>query len=264
MDSDVEADELAHRICGARELGEEASVPLAAETPSLVALGHPGDGPDPLRHPFLRRPRAAPLQAAARFRRGRRSPLDRPEIALAEHGRDELELSFPTIKHLEELSRISRCRCGHRRGAPRQGDHPRSGVGQLRGPAAGDPGFADKSPRILRFASGPVSPPPMLRLRPAEIICGRLMPSLSGGTAPCPLTRARRVSRAVLLELVAHPAEEEAGVLEGELELVAVQLTQVPVEVELAVGGAEVDLAVDRRRPSRKPGPKSSRSAIGS
>ena len=47
MDSDVEADELAHRICGARELGEEASVPLAADalfpwsrwvTPAIVPI----------------------------------------------------------------------------------------------------------------------------------------------------------------------------------------------------------------------------------
>ena len=105
MDSDVEADELAHRICGARELGEEAAVPLAADTlfpwsrwvtPAIV----------PIRFDTRFYVALAPAHCKPHpdFGEVDEARWIAPEIALAEHGRDELALSFPTIKHLEELT----------------------------------------------------------------------------------------------------------------------------------------------------------------
>ena len=100
----VEPDELAHRVCGARELGEEASIPLTAE-----AL-----------HPWSRwvTPTVVPIRFDTRFYVALAPPdchaePDRGEVdearwltpagALEEHAKDRLELSFPTVKHLEEL-----------------------------------------------------------------------------------------------------------------------------------------------------------------
>ena len=100
----VEPDELAHRVCGARELGEEASITLAAD-----AL-----------HPWSRwvTPTVVPIRFDTRFYVALAPPHchaepDRGEVdearwltpagALKEHADDRLELSFPTVKHLEEL-----------------------------------------------------------------------------------------------------------------------------------------------------------------
>ena len=75
---EIDADEWAHRVCGARELGEEAAHrdrPRGAA--AVVALDHAGRGPGPLRHPLLRRPRSRPQRARARPRRDRRGALVR-------------------------------------------------------------------------------------------------------------------------------------------------------------------------------------------
>ena len=104
-DSDFDADELAHRICGARELGEEAAVPLTADalspwsrwiTPAIV----------PIRFDTRFYVALAPSHCRPRPDLGEvdEARWITPGLALAEHGRDELELSFPTIKHLEELA----------------------------------------------------------------------------------------------------------------------------------------------------------------
>lgn len=103
----IEPDELAHRICGARELGEEASleigfdalrpwsrwitpeqVPMRFDTRFYVGLAPAGAEPthDPVE------------MAAARW-------VD-PERALGDFAAGGFELSFPTIKHLEELRRF--------------------------------------------------------------------------------------------------------------------------------------------------------------
>ena len=104
IDLSVELDELAHRVCGARELGEEASITLAAD-----AL-----------HPWSRwvTPTVVPIRFDTRFYVALAPPHshaepDRGEVdearwltpagALEEHAGDRLELSFPTVKHLEEL-----------------------------------------------------------------------------------------------------------------------------------------------------------------
>ena len=102
----VEPDEMAHRICGTRELGEEAGVAIEAST--LL--------------PWSRwiTPEQVPMRFDTRFYVGLAPPHCRPEpdlvemrdarwvvpaAALAEQG-EGFELSFPTIKHLEELRRF--------------------------------------------------------------------------------------------------------------------------------------------------------------
>lgn len=100
----IDADELAHRACGARELGEEAGVEVEAAT---------------LR-PWSRwiTPEVVPARFDTRFYVAQAPPhcspkpdgveMDAarwisPEVALAEHAAGALELSFPTVRHLEDL-----------------------------------------------------------------------------------------------------------------------------------------------------------------
>lgn len=102
--SGVEADEMAHRVCGARELMEEASV--AVEAAALL--------------PWSRwiTPEQVSIRFDTRFYVGLAPPHCKPEAdlvemdaarwiapaeALLEHAEERFELSFPTIKHLEEL-----------------------------------------------------------------------------------------------------------------------------------------------------------------
>jgi 8-oxo-dGTP pyrophosphatase MutT (NUDIX family) len=100
----VDADEWAHRVCGARELGEEASVEIGPEallpwsrwvTPEVVpsrfdtrfyvALAPPHCKPEPDGHEMDEVRWVSP-----------RAALDADEA-------DEMEISFPTVRHLEEL-----------------------------------------------------------------------------------------------------------------------------------------------------------------
>ena len=100
----VDAEELAHRICGARELGEEGGVEIAA-----AAL-----------RPWSRwiTPEQVPLRFDTRFYVGLAPAHCKPQPdlvemdaarwvapadALVEGAEGNFELSFPTIKHLEEL-----------------------------------------------------------------------------------------------------------------------------------------------------------------
>jgi 8-oxo-dGTP pyrophosphatase MutT (NUDIX family) len=148
MDSDIEADELAHRICGAREVGEEASVPLEA-----AGL-----------HPWSRwvTPAMVPIRFDTRFYVALAPPHCKPEpdmtevdmarwlspvTALTEHARDELELSFPTVKHLEELATYPDADAVIEEGKSR---HVEAITPKVRGDRdnfevllPGDPGFAD-------------------------------------------------------------------------------------------------------------------------
>lgn len=103
-DSDPAPDELAHRICAVRELGEEAGieiddgglvawsrwitpevVPVRFDTRFYVALA-PAHSPP--------RPDGVEMTEARWLA---------PGAALELHGADELPLSFPTTKHLEAL-----------------------------------------------------------------------------------------------------------------------------------------------------------------
>jgi len=100
----VDPEEWAHRICGARELAEEAGIEVAAtdlrpwsrwvtpepvparfDTRFYVALAPPHSEPEP---DGIEMDRALWIA---------------PERALVAAEREEMEISFPTIHHLEEL-----------------------------------------------------------------------------------------------------------------------------------------------------------------
>lgn len=100
----VEADEMAHRVCAARELGEEASVEV--EPATLL--------------PWSRwiTPEEVSIRFDTRFYVGLAPAHCKPEPdmvemdaarwispaeALLEQAEERFELSFPTVKHLEEL-----------------------------------------------------------------------------------------------------------------------------------------------------------------
>jgi 8-oxo-dGTP pyrophosphatase MutT (NUDIX family) len=100
----IEADELAHRFCAARELGEESG--LAVDATELL--------------PWSRwiTPEQVSMRFDTRFYVGLAPAHSKPQPdmvemeaarwigpaeALAEQGEGGFELSFPTVKHLEEL-----------------------------------------------------------------------------------------------------------------------------------------------------------------
>lgn len=100
----MDPDELAHRVCGARELAEEAGVEI--EATELL--------------PWSRwiTPEQVPARFDTRFYVALAPPHCKPEAdgvemddarwmapaaALEESADDRFELSFPTVKHLEEL-----------------------------------------------------------------------------------------------------------------------------------------------------------------
>lgn len=106
--SGVDADDWAHRVCGARELGEEARVeidpgalvpwsrwitpvvvPARFDTRFYVALAPPHTAP---------RPDEVEMEEARWF-----APME----ALEAGQNDEIELSFPTVRHLEELKQFA-------------------------------------------------------------------------------------------------------------------------------------------------------------
>lgn len=100
----VEADELAHRICGARELGEEASIELGAEallpwsrwiTPEQVPMRF-----DTRFYVCLAPAGAEPAHDPVEMEALR---WVAPERALDDFAAGGFELSFPTVRHLEEL-----------------------------------------------------------------------------------------------------------------------------------------------------------------
>ncbi|GIK76742.1 MAG: NUDIX hydrolase [Actinomycetes bacterium] len=146
---ELEPDELAHRVCGARELGEEASIALEPAalrpwsrwvTPEVV----------PIRFDTRFYVAAAPPGAAPR---PDRNEVDvarwiSPEQALADHADDRFELSFPTLKHLEELAGFADATAVLAEGARR---HIEAITPRVRGDRGdfevllpGDPGFADE------------------------------------------------------------------------------------------------------------------------
>jgi 8-oxo-dGTP pyrophosphatase MutT (NUDIX family) len=101
----LDLEELAHRACAVRELGEEAGIELQGDAEL---------------HPWSRwiTPEAAPVRFDTRFYVALAPPHSPPRPdgtetteaawisprgALARHRRGELSLVFPTIKHLESL-----------------------------------------------------------------------------------------------------------------------------------------------------------------
>ncbi len=100
----VEVDEWAHRICGARELAEEGGLEVGPEdllpwsrwiTPELVPARF-----DTRFYVALAPPHCKPEPDGVEMDEAR---WFGPETALEAGERDEIELSFPTVRHLEEL-----------------------------------------------------------------------------------------------------------------------------------------------------------------
>ena len=155
---ELEREELAHRICGAREVGEEAAVRLDAE--SLLPWSRwVTPEPVPIRfdtrfYVALAPPHCTPQPDLSEVDRARWLS---PELALEEHGRDQLELSFPTIKHLEELAGYEHADAVLAEGATRhvQAITPRV-VGtrdSFEVLLPGEPGFSDWHARIRPHSS---------------------------------------------------------------------------------------------------------------
>ncbi len=103
--SSADADDWAHRVCGARELGEEGGIEI---------------GPEALQ-PWSRwvTPEAVPMRFDTRFYVGLAPAHSAPEAdgvemdearwmnpqaSLDADGRGEFDISFPTVRHLEELA----------------------------------------------------------------------------------------------------------------------------------------------------------------
>ena len=143
-----DADELAHRVCGARELAEEAAIILEAAalqpwsrwvTPEIV----------PIRFDTRFYVALAPAHSKPE---PDRSEVDEarwlaPATALEEHAGGTLEISFPTVKHLEELAGFPDADAVLTEGASRRVE---AITPRIRGDREnfevllpGDPGFAD-------------------------------------------------------------------------------------------------------------------------
>lgn len=146
---ELEAEELAHRVCGARELVEEASISIAASalqpwsrwvTPEVV----------PIR--FDTRFYVALAPAHSRPEPDRSEVVEArwisPAAALDEHAADRLELSFPTVKHLEELAGFSDADAVISAGADRRVEvvtpKVRGDRDDFEVLLPGDPGFAEE------------------------------------------------------------------------------------------------------------------------
>jgi 8-oxo-dGTP pyrophosphatase MutT (NUDIX family) len=104
----IEADELAHRICAARELGEEAAIAIDFEellpwsrwiTPEQVPIRF-----DTRFYVGLAPAHCSPEADGVEMEEAR---WVNPAAALAAQGEGGFELSFPTVKHLEELRRFN-------------------------------------------------------------------------------------------------------------------------------------------------------------
>ena len=103
-EGDIDPDELAHRACAARELAEEAGISIEPEellpwsrwiTPEQVPMRF-----DTRFYVALAPSHCKPVPDMTEMDEARWVST---EDALREHANDRFELSFPTIKHLEEL-----------------------------------------------------------------------------------------------------------------------------------------------------------------
>jgi len=103
--SGIDPDEFAHRVCAARELGEEASVELeATELRPWSRWITPEQVPARFDTRFYVALAPAHCKPEADGTEMDDARWIAPAKALAEQAEDRFELSFPTIKHLEELS----------------------------------------------------------------------------------------------------------------------------------------------------------------
>lgn len=100
----LDRDEWAHRICGARELGEEAGVDVE---PDALRAWSRWITPEPVPHRFDTRFYVALAPAHCKPEPDGVEMDDArwmsPREALTADEEDEIEISFPTVRHLEEL-----------------------------------------------------------------------------------------------------------------------------------------------------------------
>ena len=131
-ETDVDADELAHRAAAIRELREEAGIELARRrrAVALVALDHAGGGADPLRHPLLPGARPTPLPAEARRRRDRRRRLDEPRRRPRARPRRRARAGLPDDQAPRVAAPLRHRRRGDRgrQGARRRAGHAERGA----------------------------------------------------------------------------------------------------------------------------------------
>jgi 8-oxo-dGTP pyrophosphatase MutT (NUDIX family) len=102
---EIDADELAHRACAVRELREEAGIDLAADTELIPWSRWITPEPSPVRfdtrfYIALAPPHSPPRPDGVEVTA---AEWVRPSDALERHAAGELELAFPTIRHLESL-----------------------------------------------------------------------------------------------------------------------------------------------------------------
>ena len=99
----------AHRAAALRELREEAAIALEdpAGARQVLALDHPRRGADPLRHALLPRRTAAGQEPTVDGEECVDLGWFTPTSALEAYRGGEIQLVFPTIKHLEQLSDFS-------------------------------------------------------------------------------------------------------------------------------------------------------------
>jgi len=106
--SAIDPDELAHRACGARELAEEAAISIEPE--SLLPWSRwitPEQVPIRFDTRFYVALAPAHCKPAADMTEMDEARWVSADQALRDYAEDRFELSFPTIKHLEELRRFA-------------------------------------------------------------------------------------------------------------------------------------------------------------
>jgi 8-oxo-dGTP pyrophosphatase MutT (NUDIX family) len=103
-DDSLDAEERAHRACGVREVAEEVGITIAAED---LRPWSRWITPEQVKIRFDTRFYLALAPAHSPPRPDGEETVDarwfRPQAALDMHSADEIELVFPTIKHLESL-----------------------------------------------------------------------------------------------------------------------------------------------------------------
>jgi 8-oxo-dGTP pyrophosphatase MutT (NUDIX family) len=102
---ELDADELAHRACAIRELREEAGIELPGETELVPWSRWITPEPSPVRfdtrfYVALAPPHSPPRPDGVEVTAAR---WYEPSDALERHADGELEMVFPTIRHLESL-----------------------------------------------------------------------------------------------------------------------------------------------------------------
>ena len=103
--AEIDADELAHRACAIRELREEAGIELPAAAELVPWSRWITPEPSPVRFDTRFYVALAPAHSPPKPDGVEVTAAEwfRPSDALERHAAGELEMAFPTIRHLESL-----------------------------------------------------------------------------------------------------------------------------------------------------------------